>query len=86
LYYAKKKWLQEETKRVAALKMKDDSPEMQSHANRLREFHREWFVRFEDILHKAETGPTWLKDEEVARVVADALHYRDRQGLAARRL
>jgi REP-associated tyrosine transposase len=28
-------------------------------------------------LHKAETGPTWLKNEAVAKVVADALHYRD---------
>jgi putative transposase len=77
LYHAQKKWLQEETRRVAALKMKDDSPEMQTHAKRLEEFHRNWFVKFEDILHKAETGPTWLKDERVAEVVAEALHYRD---------
>jgi REP element-mobilizing transposase RayT len=77
LYHAKKKWFQQETKRIAALKLKDDSPERQTHAKRLQEFHRHWFVKFEDILHKAETGPTWLTDERVARVVADALHYRD---------
>jgi hypothetical protein len=77
VYYAQKKWLQEETKRVAGLKMEDDSPQLQAHAKRLQEFHRHWFAKFEDILHKAETGPTWLKDECVAKVVADALHYRD---------
>lgn len=77
LYHAKKKWFQEESRRIAVLKVNDESPEMRAHAQRLQEFQRHWFVRFEDILHKAETGPTWLKDERVAKVVADTLHYRD---------
>ena len=77
LYSAQKEWLKNETKRVDRLRLKDDSPEIQAHAGRLREFHREWFVKFEEILHKAETGPTWLRDDQVAKVVADALHYRD---------
>ena len=77
LYFGQKQWLKSETERVGRLKLKDDSPEVQAHAERLREFHRQWFVKFEDILHKAETGPTWLKNDKVAKVVADALHYRD---------
>lgn len=78
LYHAQKQWWKEETERIIGLKLKDDSPEMEAHEQRFLEFRRKWFVKFEDILHKkAETGPTWLKDERVARVVADALHYRD---------
>ena len=76
-YYEKKKWLQEETKRVERLKLADDSPAIQAHETRLRKFSREWFVRLEEALHRAETGPTWLKDETVARIVAEALHHRD---------
>ena len=34
-------------------------------------------MKFEDILHKAECGPTWLKEERIARIVADSLHERD---------
>ncbi len=31
-------------------------------------------------MHAEQCGPTWLKDERVATVVADALHWRDGQG------
>lgn len=41
------------------------------------EFQRRWFSEFEDILHKAQTGPTWLSDPTVAKIVADSLKYRD---------
>ena len=77
LYHGRKKWLEEETKRVVGLKLRDDSPEMKAHEKSLVDFQRRWFVKFEEILHQAETGPTWLKDEQIARVVADALHKRD---------
>lgn len=45
-------------------------------SSELSEFHREWFVRFESLLDRAETGPTWLKDERVARLVYDSILYR----------
>lgn len=77
LYSAQKKWWEDETKRIGRLELQDSSPEVRAHAKRLRQFHREWFARFEAILHKAETGPTWLKDDCAATVVADALHHRD---------
>ena len=41
------------------------------------DFNRRWFAQFEDILHKAETGPTWLRDARIAEIVADSLRYRD---------
>jgi len=59
LYHARKQWWEEETKRVIRLKQKDNSPEMEAHEQRFLEFRRKWFAEFEDILHKAETGPTW---------------------------
>lgn len=74
-YRAQKLWLEEEMKRVS--KLQDGSPEREAHAQRLIEFRRQWFVKFEEILHQAKAGPTWLKDEPIARVVAEALHHRD---------
>ena len=37
-----------------------------------------YFGKFDKLLDKGATGPTWLKDENVAHVVADAIHYRDK--------
>jgi hypothetical protein len=34
-------------------------------------------VKFEDALHKAKTGPIWLTDGSVAKIVSEALHRRD---------
>lgn len=50
-----------------------------NHEARLIAFHRCWFRRFEEILDRAEHGPTWLKDERIAKLVADSLKYRDNQ-------
>ena len=41
------------------------------------DFNRRWFAQFEEILHKAESGPTWLGDSRIAQIVADSLRYRD---------
>jgi REP element-mobilizing transposase RayT len=35
------------------------------------------FATWDDCLHGAKTGPTWLGRREVARLVAEALHERD---------
>ena len=45
-YHAKKKWLEEETKRIVRLKLGDDSPEMRAHESRLLDFQRGWFVNY----------------------------------------
>lgn len=41
------------------------------------EFRRRWFARFEDILDKHETGPMWLADPRIAKIVSESLLYRD---------
>ena len=42
-----------------------------------REWQRQWFRKFEKKLDNAQSGPLWLKDEQIAKEVAESLHYRD---------
>ncbi len=42
-----------------------------------REWKRQWFRKFEKMLDSAQSGPLWLKDERIAKVVAESLHHRD---------
>ena len=74
-HYAQKEWLEGQARLIANLK--SDSPEIVAIEKSFKQFWRRWFVTFEEILHKAETGPTWLRDQAVAEVVAEALHRRD---------
>lgn len=41
------------------------------------QFDRRWFAKFEALLDQATVGPTWLKHDRIASIVADSLHYRD---------
>ena len=43
----------------------------------IREKKREWFRKFEVTLDQANNGPVWLKNEQIAKLVAESLHYRD---------
>ena len=36
---------------------------------------REWFRKFEKILDQSNIGPVWLKNEQIANLVAESLHY-----------
>ena len=65
-----KRWLEGECRRLTGA---DESPleiDQQQRA-RLQEFHRSWFVKFEEILHKEETGPVWMKDPLVADLIQE---------------
>ncbi len=44
---------------------------------KIKRFHQKWFSHFEDILHKAATGPVWLRDPNVADIVANSLKFHD---------
>ncbi|MFN2532927.1 MAG: transposase [Pyrinomonadaceae bacterium] len=68
-------WLQSEIKRVSTIEFARTLDERQK--ARLLDFHRRWFVKFEAILHKEETGPLWMKDPRIADLIQDSLHYRD---------
>ena len=41
------------------------------------EWKRQWFRKFEKTLDNAESGPVWLKDDRIAKEIAESLHYRD---------
>ena len=76
-WLAEKKWLEEEVKRVCKLGQADATQETSQHEERLLEFRRRWFLKFENLLHQQAHGPQWLSDTRVAEIVAEALHYRD---------
>jgi putative transposase len=38
---------------------------------------RRYFEAWDDYLDRAETGPRWLSQPEIAEIVKEALHYRD---------
>jgi REP element-mobilizing transposase RayT len=42
-----------------------------------KESQRRFFEKYDSLLHKAGTGPCWLKNEEVAAIVGEALQYRN---------
>lgn len=56
----------------------ESSNSLRSFQERL-EFNRLRFAQFEEILHKTQTGPTWLKDPKIAKIVAVALHHHDQK-------
>jgi len=46
---------------------------------RIADQRKRYFGKFDEVLDKATNGPYWLKDERVAKVVADAIHFRDKK-------
>jgi hypothetical protein len=81
---AEKAWLEDQKRRVAKELSNSSIPEVLNHQARLLEFHRRWFRTFEDILHKAEYGPTWLKDDRVAKSGSRQSEVPGWSGLSAR--
>ncbi len=43
------------------------------------QFRREWFAAFEEHLHQATTGPHWLREEAIAQIIVESLHFFDQQ-------
>ena len=39
------------------------------------ESRRQWFRKFEKALDETQSGPVWLKDDRIAKEVADSMHY-----------
>ena len=72
-----KRWLENELDRVIRIADVTNVEIDQQQKARLQDFHRRWFVKFEEILHKEETGPVWMKDPQVADLIQESLHYRD---------
>ncbi len=45
--------------------------------DKINELRKRYFVRFDKLLDAARQGPRWLQNAEVAKVVSDAIHFRD---------
>src|SRR5207247_10448346 len=76
-YKAKKEWLDKELSRMYQSTQGSSKQEISDWRERIDKFTRDWFMRFGDILHRANTGPMWMQDERVAEKVADSLHRLD---------
>ena len=76
-YKARKVWLDDQGARIRNELRKSESPEAKRWLEQVENFKRDWFVKFEAIMHGANTGPMWMKDERVADVVAAGLQRLD---------
>ena len=76
-YKARKQWLAGQLMLVNNEAQKNDAPELKRWLEQVENFNRDWFVKFEDVMHKANNGPMWMKDERVADAVALSLQKLD---------
>ena len=44
-----------------------------------RNIESKFFKKYEELLDQATTGPTWLRENGVAEIVKEALHFRDNE-------
>ncbi|MFN7945617.1 MAG: hypothetical protein U0Z53_09705 [Blastocatellia bacterium] len=63
----------------ALARMLNNAADDQAAARMKRDFQRRRFRELEKLLDGVTTGPCWLKDERVARLAMESLHYRDGQ-------
>jgi hypothetical protein len=77
-YKAKKVWLDNQVRTVLKMAPLESNRELNEWGKRIEQFRREWFLKFEEILHKAKTGPLWMQNTRVAETVAENLHRLDR--------
>ena len=72
-----KKQLEMTLLRWAATSPPGTVPDPEAIAEAKLRFQRRWFKKFEEALDGATTGPVWLKNEQVAAIVDEALRHRD---------
>ena len=72
---AKLQWLEAQLEQNCALP--EGALQLPGWCKRLEQYHREWFVKTEEILHQAAHGPRWLGEAALARNVAENLHRLD---------
>ncbi|MCC6329867.1 MAG: hypothetical protein IT174_15240 [Acidobacteria bacterium] len=70
-YRREKIWLEKELIRVGSRSSQDQTDKDQM--ERLLEFHRTWFARYESILDNAKVGPMWLGRTEIREIVSQKL-------------
>ncbi len=81
LYKQKKVGLERQLKQLRERGEDLNSDVVQEQLRRSHEFSVEWFLKFEDILHKAKQGPLWISNDAVAENIAENLHRLDGEAL-----
>jgi REP element-mobilizing transposase RayT len=81
-YKAQLNWLQDQLRRVERLCVSESSAELIGCRNKIQLLNREWFLKTEEILHRAKTGPTWLSEPSVASKLAENLKRLDSEAFS----
>ena len=76
-YRSQKSRLQSQLSGALKLKELGETSATEEFIRQLRSFSREWFLKFEEILDAARTGPMWLQNENVAQKVIENLQRLD---------
>lgn len=76
-YKAKLEWHRAHLRRVDRIAAEDNSAEQQKWLDATEKLYREWFIKTEDLLHREQMGPTWMRDPAIADKVAENLHKLD---------
>lgn len=74
---AKRKWLEAELNLESASAERTKAENQILKRDRTLEFQREWFAKFEEILHRAEHGPLWLAQPAIRKLVREKLFIDD---------
>jgi len=61
-YKAKKDWLENQVRRVRGITEAGSTPELAQWLAKIESLNREWFLKSEEILHRANNGPTWMRE------------------------
>ncbi len=65
-----------EAEKLRTLKLQNNI-DLASVEQRIFEQKRKWFRKFEKTLDDVQSGPVWLKDDQIAKEVEDSMHYLD---------
>ena len=76
-YKGKHLWIQDQLRRVERMDGDDFLAAKAKWLAQIEEFNREWFIKYEDILHRELLGPTRMRDARIADKVAQNLHRLD---------
>jgi REP element-mobilizing transposase RayT len=70
------KRLKEEREKELKIIAGYDNPEVRK--EKYKNYQSRYFGKFDTLLDNAGYGPTWLKEDKVAQIVNDAMHYYDK--------
>lgn len=65
--------------REKELKVIEGYDNLKIRKEKYKNYQSRYFGKFDTLLDNAGYGPTWLKDEKVAQIVKDAMHFYDKK-------